>query len=193
MRRPAVKVRPPASLRAVAATDEQRTCTVCHRAAVILPPLPTSPGQGRRFLAEHLAHWEVTGETVDTALLLLTEAVTNASVHAGTSSTVTVALTADRLQVSVADGAPAPAGGSGERWSGSRSGPRSSSQGRLPEQPSAPDARTKDPLAESGRGLLLINALADRWDVADLPNGKLLRFQLTVARSCRQRAACACP
>ncbi|QNP65864.1 ATP-binding protein [Streptomyces genisteinicus] len=47
-------------------------------------------------------------------------------------------------------------------------------ESRPPERPPVPG-----PLAESGRGLLLVDALADRWEVVDrVPVGKTVRAEL---------------
>lgn len=51
-------------------------------------------------------------------------------------------------------------------------------------RPPAPGALTApEPLAESGRGLLLVEALADRWWVLDrVPIGKTIRAELDLPR-----------
>jgi anti-sigma regulatory factor (Ser/Thr protein kinase) len=38
------------------------------------------------------------------------------------------------------------------------------------------------PLAETGRGLMLVEALADRWSVLDQPVGKTVRAELAVPK-----------
>ncbi|MDH6627175.1 anti-sigma regulatory factor (Ser/Thr protein kinase) [Streptomyces sp. LBL] len=49
-----------------------------------------------------------------------------------------------------------------------------------PRPPVAGDLRTPRPLDEAGRGLLLVDALADRWEVADRepPPGKTVRAEV---------------
>ncbi|MEV6586427.1 ATP-binding protein [Streptomyces acidicola] len=49
--------------------------------------------------------------------------------------------------------------------------------------PAPGDVRPAQPLDESGRGLLLVEALADRWEVLDRdPPGKTVRAEIDLAR-----------
>ena len=97
---------------------------------------PRAPALARRFLREFLARIEASDEVVETAELCLSEIVTNAVVHAGGRSELRATVD-DALTVSLRDrGGPAP--------------------------DAAPDD-DPDPLRVHGRGLLLVDALADRW------------------------------
>lgn len=91
-------------------------------------------------------------ELADTAELLSSELVTNALLHTGQGAVFDAALTADlRLRIEVQDGAA-----------------------RLP-------GRRRDPEAEyatSGRGLVLVEALADSWGVQLRGDGKVTWFEL---------------
>lgn len=51
-----------------------------------------------------------------------------------------------------------------------------------PRPPAPDDVRTCRPLDEAGRGLLLLDALADRWEVVDRepPPGKIVRAEVDV-------------
>ena len=53
---------------------------------------------------------------------------------------------------------------------------------RSGERPPGPmDVRAPSPLAESGRGLLVVDAVADRWEVLDRePPGKTVRAEVDV-------------
>ncbi len=104
---------------------------------------PRASGAARRFLREQLDRWEVDEDTSDSAQLCLSELVTNAVIHARTSCELTVQLEAGLLTVVVRD-----LGGS------SRAADPAS---YLP----VPD--DEDPLRVFGRGLTLVDALADRW------------------------------
>ncbi|MBB4896614.1 anti-sigma regulatory factor (Ser/Thr protein kinase) [Streptomyces griseostramineus] len=55
-----------------------------------------------------------------------------------------------------------------------------------PPRPPAPDdVRAPHPLDEHGRGLLLVDALADRWEVVDgEPPAKTVRAEVDVDRGC---------
>ena len=138
-------------------------------ASVTVPPHAESSGRARRLVAGHLRDWLVPEDIIADAALMLAEAVTNAIVHAGTDSTISVVLSDEHLDVMVTDLTPRQP-----------SGPS-----RLTQPPSAgagAGARA-GPLAESGRGLQIIDALAQSWGVLDLAVGKQLWFRLHVARS----------
>ncbi|MFG2775980.1 ATP-binding protein [Streptomyces sp. NPDC048350] len=103
-----------------------------------MPRRTESVSETRHQVEALLQAWNRPSETVDAAMLLVTELVTNAVQHTDTSSIIcTVSLHSDTVTVSVTDtgtvthSAPAPA------------------------QP--------DDLKESGRGLLIVSALATDW------------------------------
>jgi anti-sigma regulatory factor (Ser/Thr protein kinase) len=85
----------------------------------------------------------------DDAVLLLSELVTNAVLHAGTDIEVTVQLDKDVLRVEVRDG-----------------------DARLPT------VRHYSLLSGTGRGLALVAQTARSWDVEPLPTGKRVWFEL---------------
>jgi anti-sigma regulatory factor (Ser/Thr protein kinase) len=96
---------------------------------------PRAVGDARRFLRRTLRDWEVDDDTSDSAVLCLSEVVTNAIVHTGQPSEVRVLLEDGVLTVSVRD-----------QGVGYTSGPVDS-----------------DPLRVHGRGLELVDALTARW------------------------------
>ncbi len=96
---------------------------------------PRAVGDARRFLRRTLADWGVDDDTADSAILCLSEVVTNAVVHTGQPSEVRVLLEEGVLTVSVRD-----------EGIGYSSGPSDS-----------------DPLRVHGRGLELVDALSARW------------------------------
>ncbi|MFH8597134.1 SpoIIE family protein phosphatase [Streptomyces rimosus] len=103
---------------------------------------------GRRFLAEHLHRWHL-APLADTALLLASELMTNAVRHAPGPLAVELWYSARELGVEVTG----------------RSTPR-------------PCARLADVNEESGRGLLLVEALADAWGTRPTADGKTVWFTL---------------
>jgi anti-sigma regulatory factor (Ser/Thr protein kinase) len=108
-------------------------------ARVVLADDPRSASQARRFLRDFLRDTEISADLTAVAELCLSELVTNAVVHAGTRSELRATLDS-RLTVSVRDH-----GGAAD---------------------AAPDAAPDDdpdPLRVHGRGLQLVEALADRW------------------------------
>ncbi|MGW4382798.1 ATP-binding protein [Kitasatospora sp. NPDC004531] len=109
-----------------------------------------SVGAVRRELRAALDHWGVP-ELADTAELLASELVTNALVHTGKGAEFDAQLTVEqRLRVEVHD--------------------RTSS---------LPGRRQPDDDATSGRGLLLVEALADDWGVQLRGDGKVTWFELS--------------
>lgn len=112
--------------------------------------LPCVPEAART--ARHALRGLLPG-TSDVAELLLTEVVANAVRHAGHGEvTVRAHLLSGLLRVEVLDGSP-----------------------DLP-----PDAGDPGPEAESGRGLLLIEALAERWGATPTHGGKCVWFELAL-------------
>jgi serine phosphatase RsbU (regulator of sigma subunit)/anti-sigma regulatory factor (Ser/Thr protein kinase) len=93
----------------------------------------------RLFARKTLEDWGA-GDLVDTATLLVSELVTNAVVHTGTTATLRLRLDAGTLRLEVEDHHPGRSLPSG-----------------------TPTAATDD--TESGRGLLITSALASAWGV----------------------------
>ncbi|MFH8591487.1 PAS domain S-box protein [Streptomyces rimosus] len=102
----------------------------------------------RRFLAEHLHRWHLAA-LEDTAVLLASELMTNAVRHALGPVRLEIWYSDRELGVEVTD----------------RSTPR-------------PCARLAGCDEESGRGLLLVEALADAWSTRPETNGKTVWFTL---------------
>lgn len=99
---------------------------------------PRAVGTARRFVRRVLADQGLDDDLVDTAVLCLSEVVTNAVIHTGAPSEVRVTVEQDVLTVTVRD-------------QGSHRG----------ERPGArPDT---DPLRVHGRGLQLVESLSARW------------------------------
>jgi anti-sigma regulatory factor (Ser/Thr protein kinase) len=114
-----------------------------------LPPAAASVRDARHFVVELLEEWDLDA-LVETAALLTSELVTNSVLHARTAITVRVEREAGGIAISVTDG--------------SRYGPR---------------RRRHAATATTGRGLDLLERLADSWEVLPAEHGKTLRFVLT--------------
>lgn len=123
-----------------------------------LPPAARSVPLARRWVADQLVDGPAS-DLVDAAELLTTEVVTNAVLHAGTILTVTLTTTASGVRVSVADGSGVPV---------------------VRRPPPSPTATT-------GRGALLLDALAARWGSTMSPDGKAVWFELDLQQG-RDRA-----
>ncbi|WP_433893457.1 ATP-binding protein [Streptomyces sp. CA-111067] len=138
----------------------------------------------RRRLREHLRRWGVPALT-DTAELLATELVTNALQHTGGGAVVTATLSpgpAHRLRVEVRDSAGRYALGRYVRRHGR---PAEPDEDERVEHEQVEDERVEPPdeageYATSGRGLLLVQALADAWGVHARGGGKVVWFELLV-------------
>jgi CheY-like chemotaxis protein/anti-sigma regulatory factor (Ser/Thr protein kinase) len=110
-------------------------------ATVDLGPQPADVPAARRFLADQCRRWGC-GDLLDDAHVVVTELVTNALLHAGTSCELRAGLTDSALRLQVTDYGPG-----------------------------MPDPRAADGGAEHGRGLLLVSALCVAWGVEALPDG----------------------
>lgn len=121
-------------------------------ASLRLPPEPTAPRRARQFLREELTAWGIGEEVVETAQLCLSEVVTNAVNHAHTVADVRLSLLEGVLTVLVRD-----RGGDGEVLE---------------------PTREEDPLAVYGRGLMLVEALTDRWGSERDAGGTTVWFAL---------------
>ena len=88
-------------------------------------------------------------DLADTAELLVSEVVTNALVHAGTTIEVAFAFVGRGLRVEVTDGSP-----------------------------HAPSPRGYGPNAGTGRGLMLLEEMVDDWGVVPGERGKTVWFQI---------------
>ncbi len=126
------------------------------RATMELPGDPSAARQARQFVASVLQEWSVDEDTVDNAELCVSELVTNAVIHSGTTSSVTVQADREYVLVIVQD-----RGGRGAV--------------RRPEE--------LDPESVSGRGLTLVDALASAWSAEHSTDGTTVWFELALARS----------
>jgi serine phosphatase RsbU (regulator of sigma subunit)/anti-sigma regulatory factor (Ser/Thr protein kinase) len=105
-------------------------------AALRLPAEPTSGAAARRFVQRSLTGVPSDPERLDTVVLLASELVTNAVLHAAAPSEVRLRVRSGRVRLEVHD-----------------------------PSPHLPAPRTRDSDATNGRGMLLVAALADAWGV----------------------------
>lgn len=115
-----------------------------------LPHTTQSVRRARRTIAAFFDPSDVPGAVVDDLLLLVSELVTNAVVHAGSLAVVRLDTDDERIKVAVADS-------------------------DATRQPSMTDP---SPLATSGRGVMLVDRLAARWGVEPQHAGKIVWFEL---------------
>ncbi|WP_205471599.1 ATP-binding protein [Nocardioides sp. SYSU D00038] len=122
-----------------------------------LPDDPRAAAQARRFVRGRLGEWGVVGDAVDVVELCVSELVTNAVVHAGTGSALGLAVDDGLLTVTVRD------------------------RGRVESQAPRP-ADEPDPLRVHGRGLRLVETLADRWGSERTGDGTRVWFVVDLGR-----------
>ncbi len=114
-----------------------------------LPAHPASVGQARSLVRDLLIEAE-RPELVESAVLLVSEIVTNALLHAGTPIHVSAWLEGRALSVEVSDGSQ-----------------------HLPVR------RRYAPTAGTGRGMLMLEEMVDEWGVSRHGQGKTVWFHLT--------------
>ncbi|WP_107460744.1 SpoIIE family protein phosphatase [Streptomyces sp. MA5143a] len=138
--------------------DENRTrsSVITARAAASFDPVSRSVATARSFVRDTLQGWGF-ADIVDDAVVLTSELVTNAVVHAGTSADVLCLRSEDGVRIEVADRYP-------ER--------------EIPLQSSPVNMGSPD--REGGRGLQLCAAMAGRWGVEYTPTHKQVWFQLVL-------------
>jgi len=124
-------------------------------AAAGFDPEPSAVATARCFVRDTLVSWGLPGrdDVVTDAVLLASELVTNAIVHAGTAVELTCRFNGATVEISVLDRHPARV---------------------IPDPPSA----AADVARPSGRGLLLPAALSSSWGVTYASAAKMIWFRL---------------
>ncbi|MFH8655048.1 SpoIIE family protein phosphatase [Streptomyces afghaniensis] len=146
--------------------NRSRSSVITARAAASFEPVGRSVASARSFVRDTLQGWGF-ADIVDDAVVLTSELVTNAVVHAGTSADLLCLRSDEGVRIEVADRYP-------ER--------------EIPLQASAINMGSPD--REGGRGLQLCAALAGRWGVEYTPTHKTVWFRLDLpARTVGTRAA----
>ena len=113
-----------------------------------MPASARSVPEARQHIVTTLNDWGCDG-LVETARLLTSELVTNAVLHARTEMTLAIEQTDEGVRISVTDESPVP-----------------------------PSLRHHSATATTGRGLRLLDQLANEWSVDDDNGGKTVWFTL---------------
>ena len=114
-----------------------------------LRPTTASVPRARHFVARTLREWHLDDDVTSVAMLLASEVVTNAIVHARSKAFLRVQVADGTLRVEVHDG---------------------TRQLPTPRQP--------DLHAESGRGLMLVDAYSSVWGTSAAGAGKVVWFEV---------------
>lgn len=126
--------------------------TELHQRRIRLASDPRAVAEARKQALVTIAVWDVPVDA-ETASLLVSELVTNAVTHDGAGAvTMAIRVARGRFRVDVHD-----------------------------TSPEMPDPGLDTPAdAESGRGLLLVDTLADEWGFYPTPGGKAVYFSLAL-------------
>lgn len=141
---------------------------MCRVADAAFAPEVGSVAAARRFVSETVARWDLAPLRED-ALLLTSELVTNALVHAGAGPRVRMAVAGGTLEIGVEDGRPVALTSLEPRRE-----------------------RLTDLSADGGRGLYLVDLISSEWGVAPIGTGKEIWFRLAaVGWTFRRDCTCA--
>ena len=135
---------------------------MCRVVSRELPPAPSAVAEARTFVANALRRWELESLVSDAALLT-SELVTNSLLHARTEVTVTLAVADGVAEVGVADRSASP-----------------------------PQPRPLGATGEGGRGLQIVEQIAQEWGVVPTSRGKQVWFRLDVGSDWPHRTDCPC-
>lgn len=129
------------------------TSTPDARMAVLtdLSDARTACAEGRRFVADHLARWQVPAQVSDETVLLTSELIANAIRHAPPPLCLQVSVHARVVRVQLHD-----------------------------SNPVTPVLKRPDFTHRGGRGVWLIDTLATRWGFHEQPPGKQVWFEITL-------------
>lgn len=147
----------------------------------MLDPDPVAASEARQFIAETFRRWQLT-DGLDTVALLTSELVTNGVLHARTPLEIGVTSDERGLRVQVHDNDPRPPAPRGHR---------DNLLADIDELLARPEALSVDDERQTllavgpagaigaGRGLLLVEALADEWGVELVEDGKAVWFRVS--------------
>ena len=139
---------------------------MCLAATTGFRSSPSAASDARHWISDHLHRWDI-DEVRDTAMLLSSELVTNAVVHASSATEVSMAIVDGALEVSVSDSEPQVA---------------TLLLRRHPGRATRADQQT---IREGGRGLFVVAALADSWGACVTDDGKRVWFRLHLQQPAR--------
>ncbi|MEN3307363.1 MAG: hypothetical protein V7603_3565 [Micromonosporaceae bacterium] len=139
---------------AQATTEEALRRPVPPRMDASLPPGPDMPAASRDLVTQACEEWGLR-RVRRLAELIMSELASNAVLHARTPAAVTVRLFGSCLQMAVRDGDP-----------------------RLVHHPPPGTHGAHD--GENGRGLLILEAMADQWGSVPTGNGKVVWAQVRI-------------
>jgi len=160
---------------------------MCRVLARQFPPAPGSVGGARRWTRRTFERWELDQAAAGDAVLLTSELVTNAVLHARGPVAVRLAVADGMLEIGVGDQ---------DRRAPRRRTPSVPVARAQPAADAAPWARPwllpEELASEGGRGLLLVEELASEWGVVSMTAGKQVWFRLNAGEAWPYRSDCRC-
>lgn len=166
---------------------------MCHQVALRLPCDATSARRARDFVTAQCAEWHIDALRGDLALPI-SELVTNALLHAQTDVTLTATLSSGYVEVSVRDTDPRP-----PVLRPARADIDTDIRVAAARSAGFPEDLRHDEFhvgaagsIAAGRGLHIVDAIADEWGVSALAGGKEVWFRLLVPVSQRRAIHCPC-
>lgn len=121
-----------------------------RQATLDVPAAPQSAGEARRFVQAQLDDWDLRVDD-DGVVLMVSELVTNAGLHANSDARVRLVDQGDCLRIEVTDTSTTPV-----------------------------QLRSHQTGSETGRGLRIVDALAARGGVDAAADGKTVWFEVVV-------------
>jgi Histidine kinase-like ATPase domain len=177
---------------------------MCRRALLGLEPTPQAAGEARHFVADTCRRWGTDG-VIDEVTLAVSELVTNAVLHARTHIEVELCVIGRQMAVCVIDRDPRPPVVRPVRLDlladldAAGLDAAGLDAAGLDAVPSAiPDADDRHPATyvgssgsiAGGRGLLIVDALADEWGVAERADGKEVWLTIPVQWAHEEECVC---
>jgi anti-sigma regulatory factor (Ser/Thr protein kinase) len=151
---------------------------VCRRAVIGLEPTPPTPRDARAFIAATAQRWELDA-IVDEASLVVSELVTNAVLHARTPLEVSLCVAAGKVEIAVRDHDLRPPVLRPVRTDlladldALAASTMDVAAGHVDDR--HPSLRVgKSGSVAAGRGLLIVDAVADEWGVTERADGKIV-------------------
>lgn len=128
--------------------------------SLVLPPQTSSVRAARAFARERCSTADLRPPACDLVVLLVSELVTNAIVHAGSEARLAITTSGSSLRVEVGD-----------------------------DSPVHPRVLALGPAAPHGRGVGFVARLATSWGVRDEPVGKVVWFTVEAVAGELQQTA----
>jgi anti-sigma regulatory factor (Ser/Thr protein kinase) len=159
---------------------------VCRVLGREYPPQASSVTEARHWARRTFRRWELAGDAIADAVLLTSELVTNAVLHARSPLKVSLAVADGVLEVGVSDAEPRTPR-TPRRRTPEADGGHSRGEGKASSWLLAGEETR-----EGGRGLMLVDELADEWGVASMVGGKQVWFRLMAGDDWPHRTTCPC-